>query len=53
MIPAETKDCSFFENIWIGPEANPASYSMGSRGTFLSSKAARAWGRPLTTIQCL
>jgi len=41
MIPAEARDCSFFENIWTGPEAHPASYSAGRKGTFLGGKSGR------------
>jgi hypothetical protein len=35
-----------------GSGAHPASYPVGTRGSFPGSKAARAWSWPLTSIQC-
>jgi len=33
-----------------GSGAHPASYPMGSRGSFFGGKVARAWNWPLTSI---
>jgi hypothetical protein len=33
-----------------GSGAHPASYPMGTRGSFPGGKAARAWSSPLTSI---
>jgi len=37
---------------WLqtGSGAHTASYTMGTRGSFLSSKVAGAWSWPLTSI---
>jgi hypothetical protein len=41
------QDCSLFHSVKTGFGAHPASHTMGTRG-----KAAWAWSRPLTSIQC-
>jgi hypothetical protein len=39
--------------VQTGSEAHPASYPMGTRGSFHGGKAAGAWSWSLTSIQCL
>jgi hypothetical protein len=55
----EFRTCSYFmcrgnfslhHRVKSGSWAHPASYPMGTRGSFLGSKAAGAWSWPLTCI---
>jgi hypothetical protein len=43
---------SLHHRVQIGSGAHPASYPMGTRGSFPGSKAAVAWSWPLTSIYC-
>jgi hypothetical protein len=50
--PAGTGNFSLHNRVQNGSGAHPASYSMGTRGSFPESKAAGAWSWPLTSIYC-
>jgi hypothetical protein len=41
--PAEDGNFSFHHRVQNGSEAHPASYPMGTRGSFPGGKAAGAW----------
>jgi len=43
---------SLHHRIQNGSGAHPASYLMGTRGSFPDGKAAEAWNWPLTSMQC-
>jgi hypothetical protein len=49
-IPAETGNLPLHHCIQTGSGAHPASYPMGTGGSFPGGKAAGAWGWPLTSI---
>jgi hypothetical protein len=48
--PAEGGNFSLHHRVQNGSEAHPASYPMGTRGSFPGSKTAGAWSWPLTSI---
>jgi hypothetical protein len=48
--PAGAKYFYLLHNVQTGSGAHSASYPMGTRGCFLSGKAAGAWSWPLTAI---
>jgi hypothetical protein len=48
--PAETGNFSLHHRVQNGSGAHPASYPMGTRGSFREGKAAGAWSWPLTLI---
>jgi hypothetical protein len=50
--PAGAGNYSLHHRVQNGSGAHPASYAMGTRCSFLRSKAARAWSWPLTSISC-
>jgi hypothetical protein len=50
--PAGARDFFFFHSVRTGSGAHPVSYPMGTGGSFPGGKAAEAWSRPLTSIQC-
>jgi hypothetical protein len=39
-----------YHRVQTGSWAHPASYPMGTRGSFLRGKASGAWSWPLTSI---
>jgi hypothetical protein len=43
---------STYHRVQIGSGAHPATYPMGTRGSFLGGKTAGALSRPLISIQC-
>jgi hypothetical protein len=47
---AEAGDFSLHHSVQIGSGAHPASYPMGTRGSFPGGKAAGVWSWPLTSI---
>jgi len=49
-IPGGGGNFSLHNRVQNGSRANPASYPMGTRGSFPGVKAAGAWGCPLTSI---
>jgi hypothetical protein len=48
--PAGAGDFSLHHRVQDGSGAHPASYSMGTRGSFPGGKAAGAWSWPVTSI---
>jgi hypothetical protein len=46
------QDFSFLHSVQTGSGTQPASYPMGTGGSFPGGKAAGAWSWPLTSIQC-
>jgi hypothetical protein len=48
--PAGTRNFSLNHRVKNGSGAHPASYPMGTRGSYPGSKAAGAWSWPLTSI---
>jgi hypothetical protein len=50
--PAGVGNFSLHHRVQNGSGAHPASYTMGSRGSFPGNKAAGASSWPLTSIQC-
>jgi hypothetical protein len=50
--PAGAGNVSLHHRVQNGSGAHPASYPMGTRGSFPGGKAAGAWSWPLTSIQC-
>jgi len=48
--PAGAGNFSLRHHVHTGSEAQPASYSMGARGTFPAGKAAGSWSWPHTSI---
>jgi hypothetical protein len=50
--PAEAGNYSPHHSVQNGSGAHPASYPMGTRGSFPGGKAAGAWSWPLTSIYC-
>jgi hypothetical protein len=48
--PAWAGNFSLHHRVQNGSGAHPASYAMGTRGSFLGGKAAGAWSWPLTFI---
>jgi hypothetical protein len=46
--PAGAENFSLHNRVRNGSVAHPASYPMGTRGSFTGGKAARAWSWPLT-----
>jgi hypothetical protein len=48
--PAEAWDFSLHHRVQNGSGANPASYPMGTRGSFSGGEAAGAWSWPLTSV---
>jgi hypothetical protein len=49
-LSAEAENFSFFHRVQTGSEARPASYPMGTGGSFPGSKAAGASSWPLTSF---
>jgi hypothetical protein len=45
----EGQKFSLLHSVQTGSEAHPASYPMGTGGSFPGGKAAAAWGWPLTS----
>jgi hypothetical protein len=50
--PAGAGNFSLHRRVQNGSEAHPASYPVGTRGSFPGGKAAGAWSWPLTSIWC-
>jgi hypothetical protein len=50
--PAGTGYFSLHHRVQNGSGAHPASYPMGTRGSFPGGTAAEAWSWPLTSISC-
>jgi hypothetical protein len=50
--PAEVGNFSLHHRVQTGSGTHPASYPMGTRGSFLGNKAAGALSWPLASIQC-
>jgi hypothetical protein len=50
--PAGAGNFSLHHRVKNGSEAHPASYPMGTTGSFPGDKAAGAWSWPLTSIWC-
>jgi hypothetical protein len=50
--PEEAGNFSLHQRVQNGSGAHPASYPMGTRGSFPGGKAAGAWSWPLTSIYC-
>jgi hypothetical protein len=50
--PAGARNFSLHHCVQNGSGVHPASYPMGTRGSFPGSKAAGAWSWPLTSIWC-
>jgi hypothetical protein len=50
--PVEAGNFSLHHRLQNGSGAHPASYPMGTRGSFSGCKAAGAWSWPLTSIYC-
>jgi hypothetical protein len=50
--PARAGNFSLHHRVQNGSGAHPASYPMGTGGSFLGDKAAGAWSWPLTSIWC-
>jgi Na+-transporting methylmalonyl-CoA/oxaloacetate decarboxylase gamma subunit len=50
--PAGVGNFSLHHRVQNGSGARPASYPMGTRGSFSGGKAAGAWSWPLTSISC-
>jgi hypothetical protein len=48
--PVGAGNTSLDHRVQNGSGAHPASYSMGTRGSFAGGKAAGAWSWPLTSI---
>jgi hypothetical protein len=48
--PAGAGNFSFHHRVQNGSEAHPASYPVGTRGSFPGGKVAGAWSWPLTSI---
>jgi hypothetical protein len=48
--PAVAGNFSLHHRVQNGSGAHPASYLMGTRGSFLGGKAAGTWSWPLTSI---
>jgi hypothetical protein len=48
--PAGAGNFSLHHRAQNGSGAHPATYPMGTRGSFLGSKAAGVWSWPLTSI---
>jgi hypothetical protein len=48
--PVGAGNFSLHHRVQNGSGAHPASYPMGTRGSFPGGKAARAWSWPLTSI---
>jgi hypothetical protein len=49
-VPAGAGNFSLHHHVQTGSEAHPASYPMGTRGSFSGGKAAGSWRFPLTSI---
>jgi len=52
LIPSRGRDFPLHHHVQTGWEVHPASYSMGTRGSFPGVKLSGPWSWPLTTIQC-
>jgi hypothetical protein len=50
--PAEAGNISLYHRVQKGSRAHPASYPMGTRGSFPGGKAAGAWSWQQTSIYC-
>jgi hypothetical protein len=50
--PAEAGNFSLRHLVQTGSGAHPASYPMGTRGSFPGGKAVSAWSWPMTSIYC-
>jgi hypothetical protein len=50
--PAGAGNFSLHHRVQNGSGAHPASYSVGTMGSFPGSKAAGAWSWPVTSIYC-
>jgi hypothetical protein len=50
--PAGAGNFSLHHRVQNGSGADPASYPVGTRGSFLGGKEAGAWSWPLTSIYC-
>jgi hypothetical protein len=48
--PARAGNFSLYHGVQTGSGAHPASYPMGTRGSFPGGKAVEAWSWPLTSI---
>jgi hypothetical protein len=48
--PAGAGNFSLHHRVQNGSRAHPASYQMGTRGSFRGGKAAAVWNLPLTSI---
>jgi hypothetical protein len=48
-VPSPGRVKNFLHVVQTGSEAHPASYPLGSGGSFLGGKAAEAWSWPLTS----
>jgi len=51
LIQAQAQDLSLLQSIWMDYGAHPASYSVGTGGSFSMSKAVRTWNWPITFNQ--
>jgi hypothetical protein len=51
-LPGGTGNFSLRHRVQTGSEAHPASYPMGTWGSFPGGKTAGAWRWPLTSIYC-
>jgi hypothetical protein len=51
--PAGAGNFSLLHRVRTDSGAHPASYSIGTGGSFPGIKAAEAWSWPLTSFQCL
>jgi hypothetical protein len=49
IVPAEVGNFSLHHRVHNGSGAHPASYPMGTRGSFPGGKAAGAWSWPLNS----
>jgi hypothetical protein len=50
--PVGAGNFSLHNSVQKGSGAHPASYPMGTRGSFPEGKTAGAWSWPLTSIKC-
>jgi hypothetical protein len=51
-VPAEAGNFSLHHHVQTSSGAHPASYPIGTRGSFPGSRAAGAWSWSLTSISC-
>jgi hypothetical protein len=50
--PERTRNFSLHHRVQTGSEARPASYPMGTRGSFAGSKVPGAWSWLIMSIYC-